>query len=464
MEALDPLRANLRAPLALLALLSALAYPASAQQFEVTPLLLSGTPIPLPPPSPPTTVWMDGPQSWMLGYGVNADGQVGFGVGFDAPVGEEPLDNYASYGVYRHTGTTTELLAFSGDAVPHGSGRTFDRVYFVAIEASGDVIVYGRSCDEIDCLEGLYRATGSGLSTIVQSGQSLPDSATDTLGQIYSVAVAEGPIAFVTTREPSQLRAVYLWSAGALTRVALEGEPVPGTARTFGHFGSARVNSSGTVAFLGYFDPVSYSDSGAFVSEDGLLRALASTGAPVPGSGTYRVIRSVGGVDEVGNIVFEALLDGGFGIFVDSGGSLRTAVRTGQTIVPGTQVPFSFVQRPAIHDGRVSFYGYYDNPQGANLYGIFAEVDDGTLARVVYEGQQTPQSLSGDFLNVGTPAFTPTGEILFFASFGAGYPDTSSGLFRARFAPGVPALGAPALALLAAALVAAARLRLRRDA
>jgi hypothetical protein len=445
---------------ATLVLLSALASPAAAQQFELTPLDFYATP--LPPPGPPVADNATNPAA------VNASGQIGFDAAFGSPDEE---GNYASYGVYRRTGTTTELLALTGDPLPDGSGRSFDRVSFVDIEASGDVIFLGESCEGVplgspSCHYGVYRATGSGLTTIVQSGQSVPDSATDTVGTIspYVISATAGRIAFATWRKPSHVNALYLWSAGALTPIATAGELAPGMGRTFSGFGLLDVNSAGTVAFLGYFEPGS-EDHGAFVSANGALRTLAYTGSPEPGGGSFYHFYFVS-VDEADNVAFETWAESQQGlccdavIFVDSAGSLRTVARSGQTI-PGMQVPFFNVRRPSIHEGRVAFHGWWDNPQGSNWYGSFAEVD-GTLVRVVYDGQPSPKGLPGNIVASGLPRFTPSGEILFVARYGVNTNDAAKDLFRARFAPGVPALGAPAWALAALLLALSGARAVRR--
>jgi hypothetical protein len=449
---------------ATLALLSALALPAAAQQFELTPLMLFGVPLTLPfrPPTPPTPVWINGPTNYLLALELNDSGQVGFGVGFESP--PEDDGEYERYGVYRRTGTTIELMAFSGDPLPDGSGRTLDRVDLIAIETSGDVIVRGKSCDGTACVEGIYRATGNGLATIVQSGQSLPDNATDSLGSIYDVDAADGQIAFATTRKPSQLEAVYRWSAGALTRIALEAAP----AWAGINFGWIRVNSSGTVSFIEYFD--SHENLGVFVSENGVLRTVASTGAPAPGGGTFDSVYGID-MDEAGNLALETWLRVPSGlccdavILADSGGSLRTVVSGDQT-APGTQVPFGLPRRPAIHDGRVAFSATF-HPNGGPeqiVSATFAEVEGG-IARVVLEGQPAPEGLPGR-IGSGSPRFAANGDVLFFAFYGyVNGPsfDSSIGLFRARFAPEVPALGAPAWAL-AAALLALSGARAARRA
>jgi hypothetical protein len=441
---------------ATLALLSALASPAAAQQFEITPVMSFSVPLtlPFPAPTPPTPVWINGPASYVIALEVNDSGQVGFGVGFES-LGD---GEYERYGVYRRAGTTIELMAFSGDPLPDGSGRTLDRVDLIAIETSGDVIVLGRSCGGLspgspDCTYGIYRATGSGLSTIVQSGQSLPDSATDTLGSIYDVDAADGQIAFATTRKPSQLEAVYRWSAGALTRIALEAAP----AWAGINFGWVQVNSSGTVSFIEYFDV--YNNLGVFVSENGVLRTVASTGAPAPNGGTFDYVFAID-MDEAGNVALETwlLLPNGLCcdsvILADSGGSMRTVVDGGQT-APGTQVPFGLPRRPAIHDGRVAFWATFHPNGGADqiVTATYAEVDGG-IARVVLDGQPAPEGLPGR-LGWGSPRYAANGDVLFFAFYGYAVDpsfDSPIGLFRARFAPEVPALGAPAQLLVAALL------------
>jgi len=401
------------------------------------------------------------PAAWLPG--VNASGQMGFSAAFGS--WDEEAARYESYGVYRRTPTTTELLAFTGDPLPDGSGRTFDRVSFVAIESSGDVIFLGESCDgsplnSLECFYGIYRATGSSLVTLVHSGQSVPDSATDTVGTIFfrAVAAADGHIAFVTTRKPSGLAVVYKWSAGALTPIASEGQPAPETGRTFTEFRDIVVNSSGTAAFIGQIG-ASYSESGAFASEHGVLRTLAYTGSPAASGGSFDLFRTLA-MDEAGSVAFESWTTIYAGIYVDSGGSLRTVGINGQAIV-GTGAVLDLAASPSIHDGRVAFYGNTiswpaQGPPPEQTTAVFAEVD-GTIVRVAFQGQPTPDGVPGIFLDIGGARFTANGEILFVAAYGdAGdtpWSGSASGLFRARFAPEVPALGAPAQ-LLAAALLA----------
>jgi hypothetical protein len=185
-------------------------------------------------------------------------------------------------------------------------------------------------------------------------------------------------------------------------------------------------------------------------------------GMAAPGSGTFSGSGQLFALNELGSVAFDAILIGGAeGIFVDSGGSLRTVARSGQPI-PGTPHAFENMYGPTIDEGgAVAFYAYGDGLDYPR--GIYAEAG-GQIVRVVLDGAPAPVGVSGTLEMVSHPTLGAGGDLLFSASFSDVSPQ-QRGIFRARRAPQVPALGAPATALLAAALLASAGcLGVRRDA
>ena len=425
-------------------LAAALALPAQAQVFEITPVLLPGTPLPLP--GTPSV-------GAIQGYQENAAGQLGFGA-ILAP--GPPTD-----GVFRRTGETIETIALPGDEAPGTGGRTFGAVYFAGIDASGDVFLLGNGCDEVPtggwvCFEGLYRATPGGLAPIALDGQAAPGTGGRTFANPFSPIASSpsGHVAFGASLRgvgTSPIGGLFLAGSGTLAPLALEGDPAPGTGQAFAAFPlhPLGVNSAGEVVFTAIFqwNPLR---KGVFLRSDGALRVVALPGWAAPGGGTFTNVGQSQALDEDAKVAFDASIDGqaGAGVFVDSAGVLRTVARSGQPI-PGTDAVFEKVQDPVIHAGAVAFNAYGDDP--ADPSGIFREVD-GTLVSVALDGMQAPLGVGGTLHGVWGPTFTPSGDILFVAAFGE--PASPYGVFRARLAPQVPALGVPGHAVAAALLCA----------
>ena len=123
-------------------------------------------------------------------------------------------------------------------------------------------------------------------------------------------------VADVTGGTASQ--GIFLINKGAVTAVAFQGSPVPGSG-TFSTFDSASVNNSGAIAFVADISGGTASQ-GLFLVNKGTATAVALQGSPAPGGGTFAAFESAS-LNNNGAIAFVADISGGSanqGIFFSS--------------------------------------------------------------------------------------------------------------------------------------------------
>ncbi len=115
----------------------------------------------------------------------------------------QPYASSANQGLFLHDGTTTSPLVLTGDLVPGSTQRTFSTFGRPQI-GWGDVVVFlAYSYDEQEQLiQGLYRLCDGRLTTIVETGESLPGAGGAVLDALsyWSLSMnASGAVLFKAT-------------------------------------------------------------------------------------------------------------------------------------------------------------------------------------------------------------------------------------------------------------------------
>jgi hypothetical protein len=246
-------------------------------------------------------------------------------------------------------------VASPGDAAP--GGGTFDWAQVGYMNNRGDVVFNGHVAGEeiagtgaadqsfiINALGSLYlKNAGNGkISSIVHSGDAAPGGGA--FRQAYSAVINDrGAVAFLgdlsTPPDVNQVMGVYLYSGGALKRVAGPGDQMPGggTLVTASSVGTQQVhiNNPGQVVFNGILgtdvNADGILDTGLFLLSGGSLQVIARTGTVLPGVGTVEnlvfglieippppfVVPNSGAINnDLGQIMFGVSLTDGRGVLV----------------------------------------------------------------------------------------------------------------------------------------------------
>jgi hypothetical protein len=213
-------------------------------------------------------------------------------------------------------------------------------------------------------------------------------------------APAQAPVvrAIVTTGQPAP-------GGGVFERFAVEAQPVV-----------VPVNSRGQVAFFASLSR-SRAGEGVFLASAGQIVKVALAGDRAPGGGVFSGFarHPVPSLNDAGAVAFAASLAGGRaveGIFVFSGGRLRTVALTGAAspAVPGGT--FAALDLPAIGDGGdVAFVATVRRGR-ETVEALYVERRR-QLRKLVAQGDPAPEG--GAFAAFGAPAMNARGAIAFAA-------------------------------------------------
>jgi hypothetical protein len=425
---------------------------ARAVDFEFTPVLLQGD------PAPASVGGTFG--SFYIDRQTSAAGEWALVTQLDGAS--------TSSALFRFSDQATELVAGLGDIAPGAGGGSFDFLFGGPIDAAGDIVFRGGGSQPGLEFGGVFLASkGGGIAPLVLAGETAPSTGGAVFESFDAFAInASGDVAFgavVRLSADEVWGGLFLISEGAVSALVQDGDLAPGTG------GGSFVNFLGQIEFNDS-DELVFSASvtggaatrGIFVHSALGVRAVAVTGAaaPPPGGGSYTGFEGLPGINESGQVIFVAKIDGtpGAGLFVDSSGSVREVAREGDT-VPGVPGAFQQIFDPDLNDaGDVVFSATLDSEFQPT--GIFAEFG-GVLTPVIVL-DSTPAPGGGVFSAAEGSILTPSGDVRFGSSISAGPP--RSGLFNAHpVTPAVPALSQHGSLLCVLSLLAAAGVTIRKS-
>ncbi len=209
--------------------------------------------------------------------------------------------------------------------------------------------------------------------------------------------------------------------APTLRRIVVTGQPVPGGGE-FDRFGIeslpvvAPVNSRGHVAFFATVARGTATE-GIFLAADGRITRIAAEGDRVPGAGTISGFgrHPTPGMSESGAVAFAAAVAGGKtveGIFASSRSRLRTVAVAGQ---PAPDVPsgtLAALDAPALNDqGDIAFLASVR--RGRETVEAIYLHSRGKLRKLVGQGEPAPAG--GVFAGFGPPVLNNRGLVAFGA-------------------------------------------------
>jgi hypothetical protein len=179
---------------------------------------------------------------------------------------------YGPEGVYQYDGNRISVVADYSTPIPGGTGTFEGFGHYVSADGS-DVLFSGWGTDPSSSLQrdGLYLASGSSLTVVVDTQTPVPDGA----GNFASFwpgmeSLSGGDVAFLGYDQWLH-SGVYLHAKGSLTAVADENTPIPGGTGSFTGFWGPPSLHGGNVAFL------SHTPRGVYLYNGTTLEVIAST-------------------------------------------------------------------------------------------------------------------------------------------------------------------------------------------
>jgi len=321
-------------------------------------------------------------------------------------------------GIFKEGGGTLGEVALTGDAVP-GTIDTFTNFGDPVVNGAGQVAFHGFFGDAFS--DGIFKASEGTLDEVALTGHPAPGTA-DTFGAFGVPRLnGAGDTAFQAFLGDAALGAtgIFKESGGTLGKVALPGDPAPGTTATFTGFGDPALSGAGDTAFVGAFGATSALGAGAF-RESGRTRmelALARHPKRNGRNSSPRVGASVlYGTAEMPFVAFSgAAIDQG--VFKESGGTLA-AVALSNDPAPGTTEMFIGFSAPVLNGASaVAFLGRFGATPSD--MGLFTD-SGGTLTAVALVGDPAPGTThTFSFFNYPFPVLNGRGEVAFTVVLGA---------------------------------------------
>jgi hypothetical protein len=190
----------------------------------------------------------------------------------------------AREGIFLATGSRIVKMAAIGDIVPGGGILSEFAKHPVPALNDGDKLAFGASVVGARATEGVFLASEGLLKVIALSGADAPGIAAGTFIDFDTPALNNwDEVTFVATvrRGRETLEALYLYSAGKLRKLVIEGDLTP-RGGTFSKFGVPVINNKGVIAFPAVLDhgPVL---GGIFIAGTRDLRLLVGAGESGPG-------------------------------------------------------------------------------------------------------------------------------------------------------------------------------------
>jgi hypothetical protein len=273
--------------------------------------------------------------------------------------------------------------------------------------------------------QGIFHAG----SPVVLQGAAAPGTGGGAFASFTRVAPVsgQGNLVFIAALAGGAAKSgVFRAAGGAITPVALQGQPAPGThGGRYTYFADAVVNDAGHVAFVASVVKGS-ARSGLFVAAGEEVTPAALRGQAAPGGGSYGTFRSLAIAPDGAVAFFAKTSPSGSGVFLARGGSAEAVVRSGEATPAGGR----YAEDPARSPVAATASGVWFRTEvvsGPAADGIFV-AKGGVVTPVVLEGAATPNG--GRLLGVESLAVNEAGQLVFRAR--AGIPP-ASGSKRALF-------------------------------
>ncbi|HYB44673.1 MAG TPA: choice-of-anchor tandem repeat NxxGxxAF-containing protein [Candidatus Methylomirabilis sp.] len=274
--------------------------------------------------------------------------------------------------------------------------------------------------------EGLFLASPRGLTKVVVEGDRAPGGgALSGFGRhpIPSINAAASVAFAAAVSGGKTVEGIFVSSRGALTAVAVAGQPAPGiSSGTFANLDFPALNDRGDVAFLATVRRGRETVEAIYLRAGDRLRKVVAQEDPAPAGGSFAGFGAPA-LNSAGVVAFAAVVEGRGvpgGLFAVAGGQTKMLVGAGDES-PAGGIFAKFSERLALDDsGAVAFTSMLkDGPARAAIF-----LTEGARARkLVGLGDQAP---GGAFSSFGLwPALSASGDVAFTASIDPGPPATA---------------------------------------
>jgi|RhiMetdeSRZDD1v2_1073273.scaffolds.fasta_scaffold128335_3 hypothetical protein len=318
-------------------------------------------------------------------------------------------------------------LAVTGQSAP--GGGMFERFSVDAqpivapVNGRGQVAFFA-ALSRSAASEGLFLAAGGRITKVALEGDPVPGGgAISGLGRHPVPSLNEsGTVAFAAAVAGGKtVEGIFTSARGRLQAVALAGTQAPGIpSGTFASLDAPSLNDRGDVAFLASVRRGRETIDAIYLRAAGKLHKVVAQGDPAPSGGTFAAF-GFPTLNNRGAVAFGAVVEGPAvpgGVFVSDGGAIRMVVGAGEP-VPIGGIFAKFSERIAFNDaGVLAFHAILKNAPVA--MGVFI-VDGGRMRMVAAIGDGAPGG--GTFSHFGLwPAIDAAGALGFAASVDGG-PD-----------------------------------------
>jgi len=285
----------------------------------------------------------------------------------------------ADEGLFIAEGDHIGKIAAIGDVIPSGERiADFTERPKLALNATGAVafvaaLAGGRATG------GVFIAAKGELEPAALSGGAAPDIPTGTLTSFEGPVLDDaGAVAFLASvrRGRGSADAIFEHRSGLLRKLVAAGDDAP-EGGVFAGLGAPMMNNHHAIAFPAIVEqgPVL---GGLYVAEEGRVRLALAAGSAAPNGGIFAKFSEQVAINDAGTIAFSAVLRQGgpqSGVFVLDDRTARAIAATGDP-APGGGTFAAFLSLPALgQSGEVAFVAAVDG--GSTPLGVYRAGSEG---------------------------------------------------------------------------------------
>ncbi|HEV8586265.1 MAG TPA: choice-of-anchor tandem repeat NxxGxxAF-containing protein [Methylomirabilota bacterium] len=317
------------------------------------------------------------------------------------------------------------LVAAAGQPAP--GGGTFEHFTVEALPVVAPINTRGQVAFFASVLRGrsgeaLFLASAGRLTRIAAEGDPAPGGGTLSGFLRHPIPALNdaGVVAFAAAVSGGRtVEGIFLAGQGRLRAIALTGSAAPGVVSgTLAALDAPALNNRGDVVFLASIRRGRETIEAIYLASGRAVRKIVAQGDPAPAGGTFAGFGPPT-VNNRGVVAFAAIVDGPAvpgGVFVNESGRTRMLAGAGdETVIGGIFAKFS--ERLALNDaGTVAFAAMLINAPAR--HGVFV-AESGRPRKVVASGDPAPDA--GAFSHFGPwPALAGDGAVAFTASIDHG--------------------------------------------
>ncbi len=304
-------------------------------------------------------------------------------------------------GNYLFSGGTLSRVVDKATAIPSGGGMLFTDFTDPVISGS-NVALQGQGSGG---LAGIYLFSGGVLSRVADTNTSIPGGS-GTFTFLAPPVISGSNVAFFGTGSLGQ--GIYLFSGGALSRIADTSTAIPNGSGTFTTFNNVIAISGGNLAF----QASGTSQDGIYLFSGGALSRIADKNTPIPaGAANFDLFNPP--VISGSNVAFIGGTVPAQGTYLHNGVSLSRVADT-STPIPGGVGQFNAFFSPPAINGSGAFLAF----GSAGQEGIYGFTGSLSLGRVADKSTPIPSGV-GTFTDFSTPDISG-GAVTFRGAGGAG--------------------------------------------